>query len=98
METMATEPIPPSLRASWQVPSFDLPLWAGRTQPWCVVIPVINEGERLANLLRRMAQHGISRIADILIVDGGSRDGSTEVNRLQALEVRSSMALRRILS
>lgn len=85
---MASEPIPAPVRATWQVPSFELPLWKGRLHPWCVVIPVINEGERLARLLQRMAQHGISGVADILIVDGGSRDGSTDPDRLQSLGVR----------
>lgn len=85
---MASEPIPAALRTTWQVPSFDLPLWKERAHPWCVVIPVINEGERLARLLQRMAQHGISNRADILIVDGGSQDGSTDTGRLQGLGVR----------
>ncbi|WP_422842792.1 glycosyltransferase family 2 protein [Acidovorax sp. M2(2025)] len=85
---MASEPIPAPVRATWKVPSFDLPLWKGRLHPWCVVIPVINEGERLARLLQRMAQHGISEVADILVVDGGSRDGSTDTGRLQSLGVR----------
>ena len=75
-------------RGSWQVPSFDVSFWRGRQHPWCVVIPVINEGERLTNLLRRMADCQIAGVADILIVDGGSRDGSTEPARLQPLEVR----------
>lgn len=85
---MASEPILAPVRATWQVPSFELPLWKGRLHPWCVVIPVINEGERLARLLQRMAQQGISGVADILIVDGGSRDGSTDPGRLQSLGVR----------
>lgn len=89
--TLAAPPIPSSIpgsqRSAWQVPSFDLPLWRGRQHAWCVVVPVINEGERLASLLRRMAHCGIAGIADILIVDGGSRDGSTDPARLQALQV-----------
>lgn len=75
-------------RGSWQVPSFDVSFWHGRQHPWCVVIPVINEGERLTNLLRRMVDCQIAGVADILIVDGGSRDGSTEPARLRPLEVR----------
>ena len=37
------------------VPTFELTRWQGRTQDHCVVIPVINEGPRIASLLRRMA-------------------------------------------
>lgn len=75
-------------RSAWQVPSFDVLFWSGRQHACCVVIPVINEGERLANLLRRMAACGIADIADVLIVDGGSRDGSTDSKILQEFDVR----------
>ncbi|MCK9988717.1 MAG: dolichol-phosphate mannosyltransferase [Azoarcus sp.] len=74
--------------AQWEVPAFDIPLWLGRTQRYCVVIPVINEGERIRNLLRRMAALSISALADIIIVDGGSKDGSLALDALQALGVR----------
>lgn len=76
------------LRASWQVPDFKTPLWLGQQHLYCVVIPVINEGERIANLLSRMAVLGIDAIADIIIVDGGSTDGSLELDYLQAKRVR----------
>lgn len=71
------------VRANWQVPTFDTPLWLGRQHPWCVVIPVINEGERIKSLLSRMAALKIDGIADIIIVDGGSTDGSLELDSLQ---------------
>lgn len=80
--------ITPEVRASWQVPAFKTPLWFGRQHPWCVVIPVINEGERIKSLLSRMANLKISEIADIIIVDGGSTDGSLGSEFLQQINVR----------
>lgn len=71
-----TPGIAPALRANWQVPAFETSLWLGRQHSWCVVIPVINEGERIKSLLSRMAALNIDVIADIIIVDGGSTDGS----------------------
>ncbi|MBH3425498.1 MULTISPECIES: glycosyltransferase family 2 protein [Pseudomonas] len=85
---MTSSDIAPDVRAGWQVPSFDTPLWLGRQHPWCVVIPVINEGERIKNLLARMAAFNIADMADIIIVDGGSSDGSLELQSLQQVGVR----------
>ncbi|WP_184286378.1 glycosyltransferase family 2 protein [Pseudomonas benzopyrenica] len=83
-----TTAIPATERALWQVPSYSTTFWNGRSRPHCVVIPVINEGERILNLLRRMAAVKIADIADVIIVDGGSTDGSLEPQRLQELGVR----------
>ena len=78
----------PSVRANWQIPTFDTPLWLGRQHPWCVVIPVINEGERIKSLLSKMAVLSIDSIADIILVDGGSTDGSLALDSLQQKAVR----------
>ena len=83
-----TTAIPATERALWQVPSYSTTFWNGRSRPHCVVIPVINEGERILNLLRRMAAARIADIADVIIVDGGSTDGSLEPQRLRELGVR----------
>lgn len=80
--------IDPVIRATWQVPDFKAPLWLGRQQRCCVVIPVINEGGRIRSLLCRMAALNIASIADIVIVDGGSTDGSLSLDSLQAQCVR----------
>jgi dolichol-phosphate mannosyltransferase len=53
-----------------------------------VVIPVINEGARIKNLLDRMKVHRIAEVADIIIVDGGSADGSLDLNALKDKHVR----------
>lgn len=83
VEIMVPSNIDPAVRSTWQVPSFDTPLWLGRKHRWCVVIPVINEGERIKSLIAKMAAARISDIADIIIVDGGSTDGSLELQALQ---------------
>jgi dolichol-phosphate mannosyltransferase len=85
---MTVPNIASEIRATWQVPAFETPLWLGKQRGYCVVIPVINEGERIANLLARMAALKIDAIADIIIVDGGSKDGSLELDALQKLGVR----------
>lgn len=85
---MNNSDIASEVRASWQVPSFETQLWLGRQHQWCVVIPVINEGERIKNLLARMSSLKIESLADIIIVDGGSKDGSLALEALQANGVR----------
>lgn len=79
--------IPPASRERWQVPAYDLALWTGRVHPYCVVIPVINEGSRIRSLLGRMAECGVPDHADIVIVDGGSTDGSLDIAGLRAARV-----------
>lgn len=69
------------------VPEHVVERWTGRTRDYCVVIPVINEGERIGRLLERMTALGIADRADILIVDGGSTDGSLAAERLDAHRV-----------
>lgn len=80
--------ITPEIRANWQVPTFDTPLWLGRQKPWCVVIPVINEGARIKSLLTRMKALKIEEIADVIVMDGGSSDGSLALELLQRNGVR----------
>lgn len=79
--------IDPDFRASWYIPAFEIPLWLGRQHLWCVVIPVINEGNRIKSLLSKMQLLKINKIAEIIIVDGGSTDNSLELQLLQKMGV-----------
>lgn len=54
---------------------------------YAVVIPVINEGTRIISLLNRMKELDIGSRFDIVIVDGGSTDGS--LTDLKSLSVNS---------
>ena len=83
-----TKDISSEKRAKWQVPAMEIPLWLGKQHPYCVVIPVINEGERINSLLKRMEANHIPSIADVVIVDGGSTDGSLELDWLKQVGVR----------
>ncbi|WP_323029276.1 glycosyltransferase family 2 protein [Castellaniella defragrans] len=70
-------------RDRWQVPAMQPLMWRGRSHRDCVVVPVINEGPRIHRLLQRMQALDIARQADILIIDGGSTDGSLNDAYLQ---------------
>lgn len=83
-----SQDISPNERLKWQVPAMETPLWLGKQHPYCVVIPVINEGERIKSLLKRMEAERVSEIADIIIVDGGSTDSSLELDSLLQVGVR----------
>lgn len=56
---------------------------------YCVCIPIINEGERIKKELERAQAAGIDKLADIIICDGGSTDGSTEDKLLRELGVNA---------
>lgn len=86
MET--TKDVSAEYRSTWEVPAMDISFWLGKQHQYCVVIPVINEGERIKSLLKRMYPLHISSMADVIIVDGGSTDGSLKPTSLQQVGVR----------
>lgn len=71
------------------VPAFEYFEYAQRTKDYVVLIPVINEGERILKELYRAYKHQISEYADLVICDGGSTDGSLEERKLRKLQVNT---------
>ncbi len=81
-------------RVDWDVPAFDqLALLPKRTR-YCLVVPVVNEGERLIGQLREMSALGQMGLVDVIIADGGSNDGSTDIGVLRSFEVAVLLAKR----
>jgi dolichol-phosphate mannosyltransferase len=74
--------------ADWEVPGFSIDFWDGKTSDYCVIVPVINEGERIKEFVKRLEENKIDSIADIIIVDGGSTDGSLDHAFLRSHRVR----------
>lgn len=60
------------------VPQFECTEYAEKTKDYAVLIPIINEGERIFKELRRAYEAKIADYADIVICDGGSTDGCTD--------------------
>lgn len=74
---------------AWEIPTFLLYELQPKRTDYCVCIPIINEGDRISTQLVEMRACGIDRQADILICDGGSTDGSTDLSLLRASGVRA---------
>lgn len=71
------------------VPKFECTEYNEKTKDYVVLIPIINEGERIIKELQRAKKHHVSDHADIVICDGGSKDGCTEETRLKSLDVNT---------
>lgn len=71
------------------VPRFICREYDSKTKEYVLLIPIINEGDRIIRELKRACKYGVDRYADIVICDGGSTDGCTEGSRLRAFSVNS---------
>jgi hypothetical protein len=69
------------------VPAFTVLEMAPRRSSIAVVVPVIDEGERIARQLSKMEL--IARDVDVIIADGGSTDGSLAEPHLRSRNVRA---------
>lgn len=76
------------------VPRFECTEFAPKRSEYAVLIPIINEGERIRTELERACRSRVSDAADIIICDGGSTDGSTEAELLRSLEVNTLLVKR----
>jgi glycosyltransferase involved in cell wall biosynthesis len=79
-----------------QLPSNEVVFWVEKTKSKCLIIPVINEGDRIINVINKLNELLVHEILDIIIVDGGSTDGSLEINflkenRIKALILKTGM-------
>lgn len=71
------------------VPDFECQEWQEKKKEYCVLIPIINEGERIKKELQRAKHFYVADAADIVICDGGSTDGCTEAGLLKKLDVNT---------
>lgn len=71
------------------VPKFECTEYAPKSKDYVVLIPIINEGERIITELKRAYKYNVSEYADIVICDGGSTDGCTGELRLRKLKVNT---------
>jgi len=71
------------------VPRFESTEYAIKIKDYVVLIPIINEGDRIHKELKRAKKNKVSMYADIVICDGGSTDGSTAEEILKSLDVNT---------
>lgn len=71
------------------VPAFTGTEYTPKSAKYCLLIPIINEGERITRELARAQKCGVDKAADIIICDGGSADGCTDDARLKSFGVNT---------
>jgi len=76
------------------VPKYECFEYAEKAKDYVVLIPIINEGDRITKELIRAKEHHISDYADIVICDGGSTDGCTNEDSLRSLDVNTLLIKR----
>ncbi len=70
-----------------QVPTYTQTIIKEKQNENVLVIPVINEGQRIQSLLSKIKALNITKTMDICIIDGGSTDGSLQIEKLKDLDV-----------
>jgi dolichol-phosphate mannosyltransferase len=76
-----------SAEGDWELPAHETTVFAPRLHRYALVIPVINEGERIRNQLKAIAK--LAPLVDIIIADGNSTDGSLDADFLVSQSVRA---------
>jgi glycosyltransferase involved in cell wall biosynthesis len=78
--------------AARELPPHDVSVLAPRAHDHALVIPVINEGDRIRRQLQRISE--AAPPVDVIIADGGSTDGSLDADFLRSVGVRALLTKR----
>jgi glycosyltransferase involved in cell wall biosynthesis len=78
---------PTIAESEWEIPESDDLVYRAKQYSYALVIPVINEGERLKEQLRRIVNANLA--IDVVIADGGSTDGSLDADFVLSAGVRA---------
>lgn len=71
------------------VPDYSVTAFGAKNSDYCLLIPIINEGERILAELNRAQKAGVDKLCDIILCDGGSTDGSMAEEGLTARGVNT---------
>jgi len=80
--------------SQWELPEFEVYEFNPKATKYCFVAITWNEGDRIKSQLKRMKMN--SHLADIIIADGDSNDGSTEHRFLKGQGVRTLLVTKEI--
>lgn len=72
---------------NWQLPNYLTTEINPKKSKYCVCVFVINEGEKIRKQLEKMQE--IAKDVDIIVADGGSTDGSLDLDFLRNVHVRT---------
>jgi dolichol-phosphate mannosyltransferase len=75
-----------------QLPDFEIKEFKQKKTKYCICVPVLNEGDKIKKQLQRMLP--FSKLADIIIADNSSNDGSTDIKFLKKHGVRTLLNLK----
>ena len=70
-----------------RLPEYELTQIGEKKNKYLICIPVLNEGEKFKNQLAQMQKLKVSTVADLIICDGGSTDGSADIEMLAQYDV-----------
>jgi hypothetical protein len=84
---MTINPAPLLNDSDWEVPTHEAAIYGPRRHAHALVIPVINEGERIRGQLLKIQSAGLP--VDVIVADGGSTDGSLDPDFVTAAGVRA---------
>lgn len=73
------------MQKNWEVPEYKKIEFKKKANKYCLVIPVINEGEKFHKQLAKLKKY--SKLVDIIIADGGSTDNTVDKKILKSNNV-----------
>ena len=80
-------------KRDWQIPDYEIKEFHKRKTKYCICIPVLNEGEKIKSQLKKMLSP-YSEMADVIIADWDSSDGSMEEGFLKKMNVRTLLTMK----
>ncbi|MBQ6849816.1 MAG: glycosyltransferase family 2 protein [Oscillospiraceae bacterium] len=76
------------------VPDFSCKEYREKKTKYCLCIPIINEKDNIRLELMRARMNRVHTLVDIIICDGGSSDGGTDDDVMEALGVNTLLTKR----
>lgn len=76
------------------VPKFECHEYSEKKKDYALLIPIINEGNKIKDELMKAKKANINEYVDIIICDGGSTDGSTDKEKMIELGVNTLLIKR----